>query len=75
MELTASYLAGPLLLAPLAARQAALRDARGFKCGCARCRDEARQDPNLLQLVDDVVDACRWVGGDGCRRRLEAVSR
>lgn len=31
-ELTTSYLAGPLLLAPLPLRQAALRDARGFAC-------------------------------------------
>lgn len=32
-ELTTSYLAGSQLLAPLAQRQGALREARGFKCG------------------------------------------
>ncbi|KAI8472791.1 MAG: hypothetical protein J3K34DRAFT_199851 [Monoraphidium minutum] len=63
-ELTASYLAGPLLLAPLRRRQDALRDARGFACRCIRCRDEARQDPNLLQLVDDVIDACGALEAD-----------
>lgn len=57
-ELTVSYLPGPLLLAPLRARQRALRGARGFKCRCLRCRDEAKLDPNLLALVDDIVDAC-----------------
>jgi hypothetical protein len=31
-ELTASYLSGALLLAPLEARQAALRGVRGFTC-------------------------------------------
>ena len=30
-----------------------------FDRRCARCRDEARQDANLLQLVADIVDACR----------------
>ncbi|GBF94720.1 histone methyltransferase [Raphidocelis subcapitata] len=63
-ELTVSYLAGPQLLAPLSRRQAALREARGFQCRCPRCRDEARQDPQLLQLVDDVIEACSGLEAD-----------
>eukprot|EP00879_Flechtneria_rotunda_P014654 GHRR01015313.1.p1 GENE.GHRR01015313.1~~GHRR01015313.1.p1 ORF type:complete len:503 (+),score=115.18 GHRR01015313.1:615-2123(+) len=51
-------LLGPQLLAPLMERRQLLQQIRGIKCICPRCRDEERQDPNLLQLIADIYESC-----------------
>jgi hypothetical protein len=54
-ELTASHLPPSLLLSPLSARRAALEREHGLaSCSCPRCRDEARQDPKLRDLIEDL---------------------
>eukprot|EP00775_Hariotina_reticulata_P007086 gene7086-7299_t len=49
---------GPQLLAPLTVRRERIQQLMGYKCMCPRCRDEEKQDRNLLQLVSDVYESC-----------------
>jgi hypothetical protein len=61
-ELTTSYLSGPLLLAPLAARQAALLGARGFKCRWAGAAGPGASCPlrHALPCLPRPTPRCPW---------------